>query len=99
MFYPEGRLESSADPRARVPDIACPITREEVGKITAFDAKNAGDLGEKNMRKMGIDWVAFRGEQMKYWSKEKGESRSLFGEKSTRGVAVFPNLDEIEERT
>jgi len=41
--------------------------------MTAFDAKNAGDLGEKNMHQMGIDWVTFRGKLIKYWSMEKGE--------------------------
>jgi predicted NAD-dependent protein-ADP-ribosyltransferase YbiA (DUF1768 family) len=69
MLYPEG----PDDPRAKFPGIAWPHTREEVGQMTAFVAKNAGEIGEKNMQKMGIDWVTFDGKRMKYWSIEKGE--------------------------
>lgn len=69
MLYPEG----SGDPRANFPGIAWPHTREEVAQMTAFDAKNAGEIGEKNMQKMGIDWVTFDGKRMEYWSMEKGE--------------------------
>jgi predicted NAD-dependent protein-ADP-ribosyltransferase YbiA (DUF1768 family) len=69
MLYPEGR----DDPRAIFPGINWPHTREQVAQMTAFDAKNAGDIGEKNMQKMRIDWVTFDGKRMKYWSMEKGE--------------------------
>jgi predicted NAD-dependent protein-ADP-ribosyltransferase YbiA (DUF1768 family) len=69
MLYPEG----SDDPRARFPGIKWAHTRAEVAQMTAFDAKNAGDLGEKNMQKMGIDWVTFESKRLKYWSMEKGE--------------------------
>jgi predicted NAD-dependent protein-ADP-ribosyltransferase YbiA (DUF1768 family) len=69
MLYPEG----PSDPRAKFPGIAWTHTRAEVAQMTAFDAKNAGELGEKNMRTMGIDWVTFEQKRMKYWSLEKGE--------------------------
>jgi predicted NAD-dependent protein-ADP-ribosyltransferase YbiA (DUF1768 family) len=69
MLYPEGL----SDPRAKFPGIAWTHTRAEVAQMTAFDAKNAGELGEKNMRTMGIDWVTFDQKRMKYWSLEKGE--------------------------
>jgi predicted NAD-dependent protein-ADP-ribosyltransferase YbiA (DUF1768 family) len=69
MLYPEG----PDDPRAKFPGIAWMHTREEVVQMTAFDAKNAGELGEQNMKKMGIDWVTFDGKRVKYWSAEKGE--------------------------
>ena len=69
MLYPEG----TDDPRAKFPGVTWVHTREEVAQMTAFDAKNAGELGEQNMKKMGIDWVTFDGKRMKYWSAEKGE--------------------------
>jgi len=53
MKYPEG----PDDPRATFPGIRWPYTREQVGQLTSFDAKHAGDLGEKNMQAMGITWV------------------------------------------
>ena len=69
MLYPE----NSNDPRAKFGGFTWPHTREEVGQMTAWDAKNAGAIGEENMQKMGIDWVTFDGKRMKYWSIEKGE--------------------------
>ena len=41
--------------------------------MKSFDAKTAGDLGEENMKTMGIDWVTFDGKRMKYRSMQKGE--------------------------
>ena len=95
MLYPEGRVESSADPRARFPGIAWSHTREEVGQMTAFDAKNAGDLGEKNMQKMGIDWVTFEGKRMKYWSQEKGEHYRIILEAMRAKLEQNPKVKEI----
>jgi len=68
MLYPE----DATDPRARFPGLVWSHARGEVAQMTAFDAKNAGTLGEENMKKMGIDWVTFEGRRMKYWSMEKG---------------------------
>src|SRR5262249_52307840 len=62
MKFPEG----PDDPRAKFAGLDWPNTREQVGQMTAFDAKHAGDVGSENMKKMGIDWVTFEGQQMKY---------------------------------
>jgi predicted NAD-dependent protein-ADP-ribosyltransferase YbiA (DUF1768 family) len=67
MLYPE----DATDPRARFPGIVWMHTRGEVAQMTAFDAKNAGTLGEENMKKMGIDWVTFERRRMRYRSMEK----------------------------
>jgi len=69
MLYPEG----PDDPRAKAPGVRWPHSREEVGQMTAWDAKSAGDAAYENMKKMGIDWVTFEGAMMPYWSKTKGE--------------------------
>jgi hypothetical protein len=45
--------------------------------MTAFEAKHAGDLGEKNMLALGIDWVSFEGNRMPYKTKEHGEHYRL----------------------
>ncbi len=68
MLYPE----SSKDPRALAPQIEWKYTREQVGQMTAFEAKAAGSLAEENMKRMGIDWVSFEGVSFPYRSKEKG---------------------------
>lgn len=49
-----------------------PFTREQVAQMVAFEAKDAGNIGSKFMKELGIDWVTFEGEQMTYCSLEKG---------------------------
>ncbi len=62
MKYPE----DGDDPRATSPGLIWPHTREQVSQMTAFEAKRAGDIGERNMRQMGITWVSFEGKRMEY---------------------------------
>lgn len=76
MKYPEG----SEDPRATHPGITWKYTREEVARMVGVEAKAAGDLAAKNMKAMGIDWVTFEGQRMKYWTREKGEHYALIVE-------------------
>src|ERR1700734_3513987 len=73
MLYPEG----PGDPRAKAPGLVWPHTREEVARMTAFEAKDAGTAAEENMRKMGIDWVTFEGRRIRYRSKKKGDHYRL----------------------
>jgi predicted NAD-dependent protein-ADP-ribosyltransferase YbiA (DUF1768 family) len=90
MLYPEG----PDDPRSKFPGVTWTHTREEVAQLTAFDAKNAGELGEKNMKKMGIDWVTFDGKRMKYWSSEKGEHYRLIVEAMRAKLEQNPKVKE-----
>src|SRR5215213_7589977 len=69
MKYPEG----PDDPRSKFKGLEWKYKRDEVGQLTAFDAKKAGDLASQNMKKMGIDWVTFEGKQMLYKAKKPGE--------------------------
>lgn len=91
MLYPEG----GGDPRAKFPSITWPHTREEVAQMTAFDAKNAGDMGEKNMQKMGIDWVTLDGKRMKYRSMEKGEHYRIIVAAMRAKLEQNPKVKEI----
>jgi predicted NAD-dependent protein-ADP-ribosyltransferase YbiA (DUF1768 family) len=90
MLYPEG----PGDPRAKAPKIEWKHTREEVGQMTAFTAKDAGALGEENMKKMNIDWVSFEGRHLKYWSIEKGEHYRLIVEAMHAKLAQNPKVKE-----
>jgi predicted NAD-dependent protein-ADP-ribosyltransferase YbiA (DUF1768 family) len=73
MKFPEG----PDDPRAKFTGLNWPSTRDEVAKMTSFDAKHAGDVGSENMKKMGIDWITFEGRQIKYRPTEPGEHYQL----------------------
>jgi hypothetical protein len=45
--------------------------------MTAFEAKRAGELAERNMRVMGVDWVSFHGRRFPYRSIQPGEHHDL----------------------
>jgi predicted NAD-dependent protein-ADP-ribosyltransferase YbiA (DUF1768 family) len=67
MKYPEG----PDDPRAVHPRVTWEHSREEVMAMVAFEAKAAGDAAEENMQVMGIDWVSFEGERIRYRGEDK----------------------------
>jgi len=91
MLYPEG----SSDPRATFAGIQWKHTREEVGRMTAFQAKDAGALAEANMKQMNIDWVTFEGKRMKYWSMEKGEHYNLILAAMRAKLEQNPRVKEV----
>ncbi|HEY2759457.1 MAG TPA: NADAR family protein [Pirellulales bacterium] len=86
MKFPEG----SDDSRAKLPGVQWKFSRDEVGNMTAFDAKNAGDLGSENMKKMGINWVTFDGKQIEYKPKQPGEHYRLIVEATEEKVRQNP---------
>lgn len=73
MMYPEG----PDDPRAVYPGLEWTHTRAEVAAMTAFEAKKAGDLAWANMKRMGINWVTYRGLKMDYYVADKGPHYGL----------------------
>jgi predicted NAD-dependent protein-ADP-ribosyltransferase YbiA (DUF1768 family) len=91
MLYPEG----PDDPRAKAPGITWPHTREQVAQMTAFEAKDAGTVAEKNMRTMGIDWITFEGKRMPYRSLAKGEHYRLIVGAMRAKLEQNPKVREI----
>jgi predicted NAD-dependent protein-ADP-ribosyltransferase YbiA (DUF1768 family) len=91
MLYPE----SPSDPRAQTKTLSWPHTRPEVAQMTAFEAKAAGDIGENNMRRMGIDWVTFEGKRIPYRSMTRGEHYRLIVEAMRAKLAQNPEVRRI----
>lgn len=91
MLYPEGPNDS----RAKFPGITWQFTREQVGQMTAFDAKSAGTLAEENMAKMGIDWVTFEGKRFPYRSAKPGEHYRLIVEATRAKVDQNPEVRRV----
>jgi predicted NAD-dependent protein-ADP-ribosyltransferase YbiA (DUF1768 family) len=91
MKYPEG----DADPRAQFPGLTWTHTREEVAQMTAFEAKRAGDLGEKNMKAMGISWVTFEGLRMEYKPAQPGEHYRLIVAATREKVRQNPDVKKV----
>jgi predicted NAD-dependent protein-ADP-ribosyltransferase YbiA (DUF1768 family) len=91
MKYPE----SSDDPRAQFPGLTWPYTRQQVGQLTAFDAKHAGDVGEANMKSMNITWVSFEGHRFEYWAKTPGEHYDLIVAATWEKVRQNPDVKKV----
>ncbi|MBP7828375.1 MAG: NADAR family protein [Kiritimatiellae bacterium] len=68
LKYPEG----PDDERRRDPSIAWPHTREQVARMSGFEAKAAGTAANENMKRLGIRWVTYQGRRLDYSEKRKG---------------------------
>jgi predicted NAD-dependent protein-ADP-ribosyltransferase YbiA (DUF1768 family) len=91
MKYPEG----PDDPRANFSGINWAYTRDQVAQLTSFDAKHAGDLGEKNMQTMGITWVTFEGRHMEYKPTTPGEHYRLIVEATREKARQNPDVKKV----
>jgi predicted NAD-dependent protein-ADP-ribosyltransferase YbiA (DUF1768 family) len=91
MKYPEG----SEDPRAKFPGLEWKYTREQVGQLTSFEAKSAGSLAEVNMKKMGITWVTFAGQQFEYRPETPGEHYRLIVAATRAKVSQNPEVRKV----
>lgn len=91
MLYPEG----PNDPRARHAGIEWKYTREQVTRMTAFEAKRAGDLAEANMRQMGIHWVSFEGERFPYRPVKPGKHYRLIVVATRAKVLQNPEVKKV----
>ncbi|PWT95911.1 MAG: hypothetical protein C5B55_00655 [Blastocatellia bacterium] len=91
MLYPEG----PNDPRAKFPGIEWKHTRDEVTKMTAFEAKTAGTLAEENMKKMGITWATFEGKRFTYRSNETGKHYRLIVDATWAKVRQNPEVMKV----
>ncbi len=91
MKYPEG----PDDPRANFSGINWAYTRAQVAQLTSFDAKHAGDLGEKNMQTMGITWVTFEGRRMEYKPAKPGGHYRLIVEATREKVRQNPEVKKV----
>jgi predicted NAD-dependent protein-ADP-ribosyltransferase YbiA (DUF1768 family) len=91
MLYPEGK----DDPRATFPDLEWKYTRDQVAEMTSFEAKNAGTLAEENMKKMGIGWVTFEGQQIEYRPADAGEHYRLIVAATWEKVRQNPDVKRV----
>lgn len=71
MKYPEN-LKDQSDPR-NDPKVVWPYTREQVAKMAASQAKDAGKIANSNLKKLNISWITYEGQRIDY----KGKDQSL----------------------
>ena len=91
MLYPEG----SHDPRAKAPGLEWKYTRDQVAEMTSFEAKSAGSLAEENMKRMGIAWVTFEGQQIEYRPVTPGEHYRLIVAATWDKVRQNPEVKRV----
>lgn len=91
MKYPEG----PNDPRAKFPGLEWKYTRDEIAQMVSFEAKRAGDLGEANMKKMGINWVSFEGKHFDYKPSVPGEHYKLIVAAMWEKVKQNPEVKKV----
>ena len=91
MKYPE----DGNDPRAKFPGLEWKFTRDEVAQLISFEAKRAGDLAEKNMEIMKINWVTFEGKLLEYKPKVPGEHYQLIVEATRAKVFQNPDVKKV----
>jgi len=91
MKYPEG----TNDARATFPGLEWKLTREQVGQLTAFDAKHAGTPADANMKKMGITWVTFEGKRIEPRSATSDEFYNLIVEATHAKVRQNPEVQKV----
>ena len=71
MKYPENELDE------RYGGDVLPYSRRQVELMVAFEAKKAGSLASKLMKKHQVDWVSFEGRRLTYRDPKKGEHYKL----------------------
>jgi predicted NAD-dependent protein-ADP-ribosyltransferase YbiA (DUF1768 family) len=91
MKYPE----NDHDPRATFPGLQWPYTREQVGQLTSFTAKKAGDFADTNMLKMGINWVTFEGQRMECRPATPGAHYELIVAATREKVRQNPEVQRV----
>jgi predicted NAD-dependent protein-ADP-ribosyltransferase YbiA (DUF1768 family) len=91
MKYPEG----AKDPRTNSPGLTWRYTREQVAQMTAFDAKRAGDLAEKNLMQLGITWVSFEGTHVEYRPANPGAHYRLIVATMREKVRQNPEVQKV----
>lgn len=90
MKYPEG----VDDPRNN-PVLDWPFSRQDVAKMTGFDAKRAGDLGSENMAKLKINWVSYKGRSLIYKEPRMGMHYTIIERAMRAKVSQNPKVRKI----
>ncbi len=90
MKFPEGkkdaRMKEGMDWKHK---------RSDVAQMKAFKAKKAGDIGSKNMKKLGINYVTWKGKKMTYRTSEKGDHYQLIRQLMKAKLEQNPEVKRI----
>lgn len=91
LKYPEG----PDDERLKDKSIQWKHTRDEVGQMTAYQAKAAGNLANQNMKKLGIDWVTFEKQKIQYLENSKSVFYQLIYDVEKAKLEQNPEVERL----
>ena len=91
MKYPQG----PHDPRWRCAGCNWKYTRAQVAKMTGFEAKAAGTIGDENMKILGITWVSFEADVFDYRPSVPGEHYRLVVAATRAKVKQNPEVKKV----
>ena len=94
MKYPDAEL--IPDPRKKE---TWKITRDEVGQLTGFAAKSAGNDGSAVMQELNINWVSYLGKKMDYRVDVRGEHYKIIRLAMEEKLKQTPGLRDLLRRT
>lgn len=95
LKYPEG----SDDERLKDPKIQWPLTRDQVRQLSSFEAKRAGDVAGANMKKLGINWISYKGEKIDYKGQGQLKHYDIILRASRAKLEAHPEIKEILFKT
>lgn len=93
MKYPESENDR------RYGRDSLPFSRGEVEKMSSFEAKRAGSLASKLMKKHQINFVTYKGKKMKYRTRAKGEHYDLIVRMMKEKLKQNPKVQHILKST
>lgn len=94
LKYPE----NANDPR-NDPSVTWPFTRSQVEMMTAFEAKDAGEIASSNMSKLKIKWVSFKGQKIEYKGKDQKKHYELIFRATAQKVLQNPEVKNLLLKT
>lgn len=95
MKYPENKN----DERLKDKTIVWPYTREQVMKLSGFEAKKAGDAASENMKKLGIKWITYKGQKIDYTGADQDKHYDIILRATRAKVENNPSVRELLMQT
>ena len=95
LKFPEG----PNDERLKDPSIKWEFTREQVQQLSSFEAKHAGEIASANMKKLGINWISYKGEKIEYKGSGQQRHYEIILSASRAKLAAHPEIMSILMRT
>lgn len=90
--------ENEKDQRMKLSQ-AWTIKREDVEKLTAFDALKAGKAAEAIMKEKGITWVSFRGHKIEYKGKHADAYYEIIEAATRAKIDQNPKVKDVLLKT